>query len=218
MKPAQATREQLLDTAEKLFLAHGLDDVSLRTIVREAGQRNQSALQYHFGSRDGLIAAILNRRMQQLEARRSVLVTEALGKNPNPELREVCAVLAGAPFLLCREQKSFREFLGQFGQQLLASDRDILFAVEDRAALPSLTAMRAVLRQHLEHLQPELLLLRVENTYSLSLLAISRRARRGGSFRGRRAELFFNNLVDQVAAMLATPVSDATQTLLDIDQ
>ena len=217
MKPAHETREQLIDTAEKLFLARGLDEVSLRTIVREAGQRNQSALQYHFGSRDGLIAAILNRRMQHLEARRRVLVDEALATNPSPDLREVCAVLARAPFLLCREQRTFRDFLGQFGQRLLASDRDLTFAV-DGQVLPSLTEMRAVIRRHLKHLEPELLLLRVENAYSLALLAISRRARSGGSFRGRRAELFFNNLVDQVAAMLAAPVSDATHTLLDIDE
>lgn len=212
--PAQATREKLLDTAEALFLDRGLNDVSLRTIVREAGQRNQSALQYHFGGREGLIAAILQRRMQQLEARRSVLVSEALAKDPDPELHEVCAVLARAPFLLCREERSFREVLGLFGQQLLASDHDLLLLLEDRSDLASLNVMRALLRQHLEHLPPEVLRLRVENTYSLSLMAISRRARRGDSFRGRRAELFFNNLVDQVAAMLAAPVSVATGSYL----
>jgi AcrR family transcriptional regulator len=214
MKPANATREQLLDTAEKLFLERGLDEVSLRTIVREAGQRNQSALQYHFGSRDGLVAAILNRRVQDLEARRRDLVDKALTKDPNPDLREICSLLARAPFLLCREQKDFRDFLGQFGQRLLASDLDLTLLVKDQT-LPSLMEMRAIIRRHLEHIEPELLLLRVENGYSLALLAISRRARRGGSFRGQRAELFFNNLVDQLAAMLAAPVSGATQTLLD---
>ncbi len=39
----------------------------------------------------------------------------------------------------------------------------------------------------------------------------------GGSFRGRRAELFFNNLVDQVAAMLVTPASPDTRELLELD-
>lgn len=74
-----STREQLLAAAEKLFLQHGLDEVSTRAIVREAGQKNHSALQYHFGGRDGLISAILVRRMQQVEGRRSVLVDEVLG-------------------------------------------------------------------------------------------------------------------------------------------
>jgi AcrR family transcriptional regulator len=211
---AESTREQLLDAAERLFLEHGLDEVSLRAIVREAGQRNQSALQYHFGGREALIAAILNRRMQQVEARRRSLVDAALAGGAALELRDGCALLVRAPFLLCRERRDFRTFLGQFGQRLLASGRDITLAA-DHQQLPSLRDMRRLLRHELGHLHPELLDLRTENANSLALLAISRRARRGGSFRGRRAELFFNNLVDQVAAMLAAPVSPATEALLD---
>jgi len=211
---ADSTRTQLLNTAERLFLEHGLDEVSLRAIVREAGQRNQSALQYHFGGRSELIAAMLNRRAQEVEAKRRVLVDEALKDNDNPDLREVCALLARAPFLLCREQKAFRDFLGRFGQRLLASDQHVTFDVDDEG-LPSLRRMRRMLLDKLAHLGPELKALRLENAHSLALLAISRRARRGGSFRGRRAELFFDNLVDQLAAMLAAPVSPATRARLD---
>lgn len=213
-RAAESTREQLLDAAEKLFLERGLDEVSLRAIVREAGQRNQSALQYHFGGREELITAILNRRMQQVEARRRGLVDAALASGAALDLREGCALLIRAPFLLCRERRDFRTFLGQFGQRLLASGRDITLAV-DHQHLPSLQQMRQLLRQKLSHLDAELLSLRTENAHSLALLAISRRARRGGSFRGQRAELFFSNLVDQVAAMLAAPVSPATEVLLD---
>lgn len=217
LKPIDSTREHLVDIAEKLFIEKGPDEVSLRAIVREAGQKNQSALQYHFGNRDGLILAILLRRTRQLEARRRVLVDEALAINPNPNLREVCALMARTPFLLCREDKSFREFLGQFGQQLLASDRDIASSVADHS-LPSLAELRVFVLQALSHLEPALLLLRAENAYALALLAISRRARRGGSFRGQNAELFFNNLVDQIAAMLIAPVSDETQALLGANE
>ena len=48
-------RDALRRSAEQLFAAHGVDGVSLRQITREAGQRNTTALQYHFGSRDGLL-------------------------------------------------------------------------------------------------------------------------------------------------------------------
>jgi AcrR family transcriptional regulator len=212
--PTNSTREQLLDAAEKLFLQHGLDDVSARAIVREAGQKNQSALQYHFGGREGLITSIINRRMQQLESRRSVLIEHQLSEDNDPPLRTLCAVLVRAPFLLCRERKNFREFLGQLGQRFLASDRDSTFAVND-SNLPSLQAIRELIWPHLAQVPPELLLLRAENANYLVLLTISRRARLGGSFRGRSAELFFNNLVDQMAAMLATPISPETQSLLD---
>ena len=186
-----------------------MDQVSLRYIVREAGQRNQSALQYHFGNRDGLITALISRRQGQLEARRAELVRKALSENKNPGLREVCALQARAPFLLCREQASFREFLGVFGQQLLSSDRDFL-DIEVNQDAPSLFRLWELALKHVDHQPLELLTLRVENSHGAALLAISRRAKCKDSFRGRRAELFFNNLVDQITAMLLAPISDET--------
>src|SRR5210317_1439962 len=73
-----STREHLLDVAETLFLVQGVDHVSLRAIAREAGQKNPSALQYHFSNREGLIDAIVGRRLQQQEARRALLLEDAL--------------------------------------------------------------------------------------------------------------------------------------------
>lgn len=84
------TREALLDAAEALFAAEGIENVTLASITRFAGQRNGGAIHYHFGGRDGLLAAILNRheavlddiRMNALiELRRSESVTvEALAR------------------------------------------------------------------------------------------------------------------------------------------
>ena len=213
----EPTRERLLNVAETLFLENGLDDVSLRTIVRRAGQKNQSALQYHFGGREGLIAAIRSRRVAQVELRRRALLNKALTGGCEPELRDVCAVLTRAPFALCREDRTFRAFLGMFGKHVLASDRELVLASQDDQQ-PSLAKLGEMLMQRLEHLEPALLMLRLENAHTLILLAISRRARRGGSFRGRKAELFFNNMVDQMTAMLAAPVSEATQGVLDADK
>jgi AcrR family transcriptional regulator len=208
-----STRDQLLDTAEKLFLMRGLDGVSLRSIVKEAGAKNQSALQYHFGGRDGLIEEILNRRMHQVEARRRKLVDEALERNPNPGLREVCSLLVRAPFLLCREDREFRLFIDQFGQKLLSSGHEISLAPET-PDFSSLNEMRSFIRGALADLPAEVLNLRTKSANTLVFLSISRRARMGESFRGRRAELFFNNLVDEIAAMLAAPVSPATRAVL----
>ena len=67
-------RELLLSTAERLYGERGLSGVSLREIGREAGQRNVSAVQYHFGSRDGLVEAIFERRMLMLDRRRVELL------------------------------------------------------------------------------------------------------------------------------------------------
>ncbi|MEZ5557103.1 MAG: helix-turn-helix domain-containing protein [Pseudomonadales bacterium] len=213
-RPEDTTREHLLNVAEALFLERGPDEVSLRMIVRESGQKNQSALQYYFGSRDGLIDAILDRRLEQIDARRGALVEMALAGDPDPELRQICALMIRAPFLLCREDRSFRDFLGLMGQRLLASDQDLNTA-DDAEREPNLMHMRALLRGKLRHVDPEVLKLRIENAYAFTVLAISRRARRRESFRGRQAELFFDNLADQLAAMLGAAVSDATRAQLE---
>lgn len=66
----------MLDVAERLFAERGIDGVSLRTVGQAAGQRNNSAAQYHFGSRDGLVRAVLGRRWESVDQRRSELAAE----------------------------------------------------------------------------------------------------------------------------------------------
>ncbi|WP_217231524.1 TetR/AcrR family transcriptional regulator [Streptomyces anulatus] len=60
---SSSTRDRLLDAAEKLFLDHGVNQVSVRAINAEAGL-NPGAVHYHFGSREGLVAALLERELE----------------------------------------------------------------------------------------------------------------------------------------------------------
>ncbi|WP_235736641.1 TetR/AcrR family transcriptional regulator [Nocardioides alcanivorans] len=63
-----------MDVAERMYAERGLEAVPTRDIAVEAGQRNASAVNYHFGGRDGLVSAILKRRMDQInEVRRERL-------------------------------------------------------------------------------------------------------------------------------------------------
>jgi AcrR family transcriptional regulator len=75
--PRTDAREKLILAAEKLFARGGFETVSLREIAAAAGQRNHHAVQYHFGSRDGLVAAIFRYRMAQMEQRRGEMLREA---------------------------------------------------------------------------------------------------------------------------------------------
>jgi AcrR family transcriptional regulator len=70
------TRAELLSAAEALFAEKGIDAVSLREINRSAGQRNASALQYHFATRDGLLQAILDKHKQSIEIARHALLDQ----------------------------------------------------------------------------------------------------------------------------------------------
>jgi AcrR family transcriptional regulator len=76
------TATALLDVAERLFARDGITAVSLRQIVIAAGQGNLSAAHYHFGSREGLIRAVVERRMRTIDAvrHRRLDALEAAGR------------------------------------------------------------------------------------------------------------------------------------------
>jgi AcrR family transcriptional regulator len=65
----------LLDAAERLVAEHGAERVSVRSINVAAG-RNPAAVHYHFGSKRGLLRAVLDRRMPELHRRRDALMAE----------------------------------------------------------------------------------------------------------------------------------------------
>lgn len=59
------TRSRILDAAEALFMAHGLEATTLRQITAVA-KANLAAVNYHFGSKDALIEAVFRRRINVL--------------------------------------------------------------------------------------------------------------------------------------------------------
>lgn len=81
------TCEALINAAEKLFIEKGHHSVSLRDITREA-KANLAAVNYHFGSKDGLIQAVLKRRLLAINKARmnalDRLEQQAAGKPIKP--------------------------------------------------------------------------------------------------------------------------------------
>jgi AcrR family transcriptional regulator len=74
VRPAAGAVEELLQAAERLFARDGVENVALTQIVAQAGQKNRSALHYHFGSRSGVLTAVLNRRLAPINARREAMM------------------------------------------------------------------------------------------------------------------------------------------------
>ncbi|WP_141014781.1 TetR/AcrR family transcriptional regulator [Nocardioides sambongensis] len=78
----ERTRAALVDTAERMIAERGTA-VSLREISSAAGQRNHSAAQYHFGSREGLVTAVIRHRSAPIDTRRRELLEQvAPGSGP----------------------------------------------------------------------------------------------------------------------------------------
>ena len=113
LKPAA---EQLLITAERLLAEKGLGAVSTREIAREAGQKNHSALNYHFGSMESLIEAILDHRMLPLNQRRAQMLATVISEGRDRDLRSLVEVMV-EPFagelLLPLEQSYYLSLLSQ---------------------------------------------------------------------------------------------------------
>lgn len=64
---AGATREVILSTAERLFAEQGVYAVSNRQVSEAAGQGNNAAVGYHFGTKADLVRAIAARHFGQIE-------------------------------------------------------------------------------------------------------------------------------------------------------
>ena len=86
---AAGTKERILLTAERLFAEHGIGNVSLRTITKEANV-NLAAIHYHFGSKLGLLRPIVERRAKPIAQQRLRLLREcAEAANGSPSLEEL---------------------------------------------------------------------------------------------------------------------------------
>src|SRR5919204_56576 len=77
------TKQRILDSAERLFAAHGIEATSLRTIIADA-KVNLAAIHYHFHSKEELLDAVLMRRIEPVNRERLAML-DACGENPSLE-------------------------------------------------------------------------------------------------------------------------------------
>ena len=75
-RDATETRSRLIAEAERLFADQGIWRVRVQDIVAAAGQRNSSALSYHFGSRQGVLDAILRDHGEPIDQERGQVWTD----------------------------------------------------------------------------------------------------------------------------------------------
>ena len=83
-----STRQRILDTAERLFADQGFHATTLRQITSEAGV-NLAAVNYHHGSKDALILAVFQRRLDDLNSERLARLDRAVAAADPPELEGV---------------------------------------------------------------------------------------------------------------------------------
>jgi AcrR family transcriptional regulator len=97
----QDTKQRILDAAERLFMERGFSATSLREITA-AAKVNLAAVNYHFGSKETLIEAVLMRRLQPLNELRlaELQALEARSREQRAPLEAILNVYVGAAFKL----------------------------------------------------------------------------------------------------------------------
>ena len=87
------TKAQLKRAAQALFARHGAAAVTVQQIVQAAGQRNNAALHYHFGTKEELIRQLLVEGAQQLDDRRQEMLAALDRAGGTSSVRQVLEIL-----------------------------------------------------------------------------------------------------------------------------
>jgi AcrR family transcriptional regulator len=90
---AEFTQNRILDVAERLFAENGISGTSLRAITREA-EANLAAVHYHFGSKEGLLDAVIARRARPVNQARMTMLRQLKGASGDRPLEVEEVLLA----------------------------------------------------------------------------------------------------------------------------
>jgi AcrR family transcriptional regulator len=140
-------RTKLMRTAERLYAERGLASVSVRTIGVAAGQRNKSAVQYHFTNRDELIKEILSRHLSAIEQRRMAMVVALDHDHPDGiswEDRTACLIM---PAIEHHIELGTPSWYGRFVAQAFVDPALRDFTIQAHLNTPSLRLLNERCRQ-----------------------------------------------------------------------
>jgi len=205
---AEDTRARIIQAAERLFAERGVDAVSLREINREAGQRNATALQYHFTDRQGLIRSILMKHDVMVDESRNQLLDE-MEKKGQQSLYHFAAALVLPAAKKLADRDGGRAYL-RVVAQLVSGYRPGVDPVEQIATSESLNRWRVSVAPEMSSIAVTPL----HSRFTATRIMFVELARRAESPRRKDDRLFTSHLIDLVTALLGAPVSDRTRVLL----
>lgn len=133
-----ATREAILAAAEQLFAENGVYTVSNRHISEAAGQGNNAAVNYHFGTKQDLVRALLRQHNERIEQVRAPMVADVDGST---DIRDWIACMV-RPTTEHLAELSTPTWFGRLTAQLSTDPHLHEIMAEESRSAPSL--MRAI--------------------------------------------------------------------------
>jgi len=208
-RPRNDTRARLIVAAEKLFGEKGIHSVTLKEINGAAGQRNESALHYHFGSKASLVEAILVHRSSDIDADRMRRVDALMAAGKEKDLSAVlrATFLPMTSMLETEEGVRFIRFLAQ-----VLNDPDFdLPNLAMSGKLQGANQANVLLIASLGDLAPEIAIQRQRFLVEMAVNSLAIWARHHDSVNEAAArDLFVANLLDSLEGFLTAPVSEET--------
>jgi AcrR family transcriptional regulator len=203
-RDASDTRDRLVRAAGYLFARSGID-VPIREIHERAGQRNASAIQYHFGSKQDLIKAVMDRHALS-DAEIAAIRADLHARRDDPRSLVEAIVRRIAGYLATEESRDYVRIAFQLlFQARLRSDLD---AEIDRPDLISFDAEIDVIRSAVPYLTKRVLHERALAGLTFVTLQVAERARIIDDDPAEPLldeEEFIGNLVDMTTALLTAP-------------
>ncbi|PHQ72076.1 MAG: hypothetical protein COB93_01520 [Sneathiella sp.] len=215
----EGTKLRIVTAAERLFAIHGIDGVTLQQILKGAGQRNSSAMHYHFGSREALIEAILLWRVTEFDAHRNKMIDELLEEGRSNDIRGILAT-GIIPFTRPIAESSQPSFYNRFLLEIHRSSTLSFDEIIAGKAGRGIQRMNNLLFAQLMDIPGELRKPRIATVRSMIIFAVAdieavreRRLKDNHEFDFNRA---VENLIDMVSAAFVAPVSQETRRCLQI--
>lgn len=202
------TRERLILAAERLFAERGIGGVSLREIGTAAGQRNNSAAQYHFDTKQGLVDAVYEFRMHPVNERRLALVQQVERDHRTGDLRALVEALVH-PFA---ESLSPGSHYARFQAQVWADGAHAQLLTFELKGMEGIRRLMTWLDSCLVALPQPLRNLRMMLMCRFMILALADYERELETSAAQAPPLaaVVANVVDMMVAMVSAPVSPAT--------
>lgn len=116
------TRRRLKRVARQLFAERGIRAVTVREIAREAGQRNQGAVAYHFGTKEALLTELLIDGAARIEARRRIFLDAVEARGTPVTVRDAVAAIVIPSAAFSDEDAEYGAHFNRFLLQLSAVD------------------------------------------------------------------------------------------------
>ncbi len=205
------TQIALMEAAEKLMAERGAHQVSIKEIVAEAGQKNPSALQYHFKNLQGLVEAIHDRRSEQTRTKRAQMLTERQSQTGELELRDLCELMFVPSFLLAKSDVNYRQYVKAFSFDI-ATASDSALQQANKVGGGGGAQLAALLRKNLKHLDDKAYLARMELAVRTCSSAIGSYFRQKSPVKGPQADFFVSNVIDALEGLLSAPTSKQTKS------